>query len=430
MAKISLNLDTRVIKNGMAQVRIRISHKGTNCFIATGVNVEPQYFIEGSLYDMIHRKAPMAVDKRLRIVEQVQAIEQYMMDVEPAALGQMTANDIRDGVGIWKTRQAKPSVTPIVHAASSGQSKRIQRGQSSSDFLNWLDEFGRGRQAEKTRKGYEYAWNVLHEYCKSLGWMTITFSDINYARLADFGRWLTATKRSPSTRYILESYIRAAYKEAQRCHIVSRADDPYLDYSIKRVPPKDIECLTVEQLRMLQSAQMPCGLSRARDIAMMSFYMCGANLLDLYEMAAPKNGDAEFVRHKLENRYQCKVCIRIEPEMRRLLDVYGGCGALLRFKESHPNYETFQRRVRRQLEEVGERLGFDVSMAMIRRTWATIAGSLEIPDRVIDKSMGHVDCTVKDRHYEKYEWCRTAKANRRVIDYVLKLDADDRRADV
>ena len=104
MAKISLNLDTRVIKNGMAQVRIRISHKGTNCFIATGVNVEPQYFIEGSLYDMIHRKAPMAVDKRLRIVEHVQAIEQYMMDVEPAALGQMTANDIRDGVGIWKTR--------------------------------------------------------------------------------------------------------------------------------------------------------------------------------------------------------------------------------------------------------------------------------------------------------------------------------------
>ena len=28
----------------------------------------------------------------------------------------------------------------------------LQRGQSSPDFLNWLYEFGRGRQAEKTRK--------------------------------------------------------------------------------------------------------------------------------------------------------------------------------------------------------------------------------------------------------------------------------------
>ena len=81
MATITLNLDERTIKNGMAQVRIRISHKGTNCFIGTSVWIEPQYFQPDTLHDAVHRKAQMAADKRLRISEQVQRIEDYLDDV-------------------------------------------------------------------------------------------------------------------------------------------------------------------------------------------------------------------------------------------------------------------------------------------------------------------------------------------------------------
>ena len=65
---------------------------------------------------------------------------------------------------------------------------------------------------------------------------------------------------------------------------------------------------------------------------------------------------------------------------------------------------------------------FDVNMARIRRTWASIAGSLDIADRVIDKSMGHVDSTVKDKHYEQYDWDRTARANRAIIDAILNVE--------
>ena len=97
---------------------------------------------------------------------------------------------------------------------------------------------------------------------------------------------------------------------------------------------------------------------------------------------------------------------------------YNGSGSLLSFKASSPNYDTFQRRVCRLLEGVSKIVGFDVSMAKVRRTWSSIAGSLDIPDRVIDKSMGHIDSSVKDKHYEQYDWSRTARANRAVIDYV------------
>ena len=405
MATITLNLDERTIKNGMAQVRIRISHRGTNCFIGTGVCVEPQYFQPSTIHDPVHRKAQMSYEKRERIVDQVNAIEDFLTDVDRAELAQMTANDIRDRVGAF-TRKSRTIVRPTKNIASG-------------DFLRWFDEYGNSRATEKTRKSYEYAWNVLREYCKSLRMHTLTFADIDYARLADFARWLAATGKGPSTRHMLESYVRAAYREAQRRHMVGRENDPYLDYSIKPVPRKTIEVLTAEQMHQLQTIKLPCGLSKARDIAMMSFYMCGANLLDLYEMAAPKRGEAKFVRHKTQRASMMETCIRVEPEMRALLNLYGGDDSLLRFKGAYANYDTFQRRVTRQLYGVSDALGFDVTMAKIRRTWATIAAELDVTELVINKSMGHVVNTVNANHYVDYKWIKTAEANRKVIDYVL-----------
>jgi integrase len=162
------------------------------------------------------------------------------------------------------------------------------------------------------------------------------------------------------------------------------------------------------------------GLQRARDYALVSFYLCGANLLDIYEMASSK-GEVVFMRHKVQRASMRPIHIRIEPELAALLEVYGGTERLLSEAERVPNYETFQRRVNHLLKQAGKKIGVDVTLAKVRRSWATIAASLDVPDRVIDKSMGHVDASVKDRHYEQYDWSRTAEANRKIIDYIKSL---------
>lgn len=409
MAKISLNLDERSLRNGMAQVRIRISHRGTNSFIGTGVYVEPQYFLPGSLYDPLHRRTPHGLEKREQICTLVQQLDEWLLNMSKAELKDMTANDIRERAGMCALTRARSSE---VHHCSP-------RREGGSDFLRWFSSYGESRLTNKTRKSYEYAWHVLCEYCSSLGLQTLTFLDIDYARLADFSRWLTASGRGESTRHMLESYVRAAYKEAQKRHLVSRDNDPYFDYSIRPIPRKDIDSLTVDQMRRLQVAELPSGLSKARDIAMISFYLCGANLLDMYEMGGLQDGEAVFVRHKTQRNSMRPVHIRVEPELQALLDVYGGKGALLGFKAAYRTYDTFQRRVTRLLSDVSAKVGFDVTLAKVRRTWATIAAGLEVSEWVIDKSMGHVDNTINRRHYSDYEWSLTAKANRRVIDAVL-----------
>lgn len=405
MAKISLNLDLRTIKNGMAHVRLRINHKGTSAFVGTGVYVEPQYFNSESLYDPIGRKSQMFAVKRDKIAALVRQVDDFIVETDRASLARMSANDIRNAA-------CAPTHTHIERP----------RLHSSANFVQVLCDYGETRQTANSRKSYEYAWHVLKEYCDARNLMTLPIDTIDYARLTDFARWLKSSGRGENTRHMMESYVRAAYKDAQKRRLVSRDLDPYFDYSIAPVPAKDIDCLTADDMKKLVNADLSAcaGIERARDIALVSFYLCGANLLDIYDMKAPKHGEVVFVRHKVENHYQRPLHIRIEPELAELLKKYGGKTKLLACAETSSNYDTFQRRVNRLLKQVGKKTGVDVTMAKIRRTWPTIAASLDIPDRVIDKSLGHVDKTVKDVSYEKYDWSRTACANRAVIDYILK----------
>jgi integrase len=417
MATITINLDERTLKNGMAQIRLRINHGKTAAYIPTGVSIEPKYFNSGSLYDPISRKAPNVAAKRERVVEMVQAFDSWRLSVSVEELSHLTAKDIRVRVYTHTGANNKEVKEVVIE-------RKPRKPHDAHDFVVFFEQFGEGRRTEKTRKLYTYAWNVLRAYCADRGMQTLYFDDINYQRLGDFARWLRATGKGESTRHGIESYVRAAYKEAQKMHIVDRANDPYFDYSIAPIPQKDIECLTAEQMRALVQLDLPeeyTGLQRAKDCALMSFYLCGANLLDIYSLGAFQNGnnhEVVFIRHKVERSSQRAQHIRIEPELQELLDKYQGKDMLLRFAEGSPNYETFQSKVNKQLREVSKRLGFKVTMAMVRRSWASIAASLDIPDRVIDKSLGHIDKSVKDMHYEQYDWSRTARANRAVIDAI------------
>ena len=441
MARLSLNIDTRSEQSGMVPVRLRINHKATSAFVPTGVKVEPQYFIAGSLYDPIHRKAYMAVEKREQIARLVKRFEEYLLEVDRNELAQLTANDIKERVcGTHKAYGAigsnsnmsgnRLSASVGLHTSDmsgfGGMGGQLvgkgKKSPQSGDFVAFYEQYGESRLSEKTRESYEYGAKLLRAYCKERGLLTLTFSDVNYGRLTDFARWLAANGKGDATRHMMESYVRAAYKDAQKRHIVSREDDPYFDYSIAPVPQKDIDCLTAKQMAKLMRLEIQHSyMQMARDMALISFYLCGANPIDLYEMGEAKDGYCVFVRHKVNRHLKREICIRIEPELAALVEKYKGDGRMFLFKQTYPNFDGFRHKIAHRLRALQEPLGFAVSMPKIRRTWATIAGELECPENVINHSMGHVVGTVNARFYEKYDWSLTAKWNRKIIDYILHL---------
>ena len=452
-----MDIDTRCLKNGAAQIRLRINHKGTSAYYGTGVYVEPRYFIGTSLYDPVSRKAPTAAVVRERVGQIVGSVDEFLNDTDRSVLDRMTATDIREAALGVKRRSGTDGVhgagrlsvddsvhgvgrlsgADVLHGAelasvasfgsseiqiTNGVKRNAQAGgiagrSVQADFVAFFEDYGESRRTGKTQDSYAYAAKVLREYCDARSLGSLTFMDIDYSRLVDFARWLESTGRSHATRHMLESYVRAAYRDAQKRRLVSRELDPYYDYSIKPVPLKDIETLSAKEMHALMVCEPKfSGQRMGRDIALMSFYLCGANLIDIYEMQDGK--ECVFVRHKIEHRYQRELHIRIEPELAALVERYKGDGMLLSFKAKYKNYESFRHKIAHRLRELSSELGFSVTMPKIRRTWATIAGSLECPEIVINKSLGHLDSTVNRRFYDDYDWSLTAKWNRKIIDYI------------
>ena len=106
-------------------------------------------------------------------------------------------------------------------AGGWSQTGGIAGRRVQTDFVAFFEEYGESRRTGKTQDSYAYAAKVLREYCEARRLWSLTFMDIDYSRLVDFSRWLESTGRSHATRHMLESYVRAAYRDAQKRRLVS-----------------------------------------------------------------------------------------------------------------------------------------------------------------------------------------------------------------
>ena len=415
MASIVLRLDSRSMKHGMSPVRLRISHHHQAAWLATGVSVEPQFFRD-NLYEPVSSRAYMAAEKREALAVIVRRWDESLFELRTAdggedQLEQMSASQLRDYV--FGEKKAKTTAAEVV--------QKRKKKSVSPDFVDWLEQYGQGRKSERTREHFAYIGRVLLLYLKERGRSTLTMSDITYVLLTDLKAWLRASGRGEATRYKMESYIRAAYREGLRRGMGSRDKDPFFDYKIERVPDKDVETISADGMRRLLTIDLSShpGMDRARDVLLISFYLCGANWEDIYQIPAAKSGEVAFVRSKASSHSQRQVHIRIEPELQAIMAKYHDPSGqrLVFFGENKRN---LQHNIGRNFVGLSNLVGEKVNLAKIRRTWATVAARLECPESVIDRSMGHVPKTVTGRFYEDYDWTRTANWNRKVIDYIHK----------
>lgn len=411
MASIVLRIDERIVKNGMSPVRVRISHRHTAAWYQTGVLIEPSCFCSDSIYEPVSKRAYMAAEKRARLTAIVRKWDDGMFELERSEGGEeqiakMNATELRDY--IFGTRDKKPTAVQLV----AKKKKTPQTG----DFMAFLDKYGQSKDKERTRENYAYVWRLLFAYLQSRRLDGLSFADINYERLVDMKAWLRGERKGEATRFKFESYVRATYKEGLRMKMCSRDSDPFLDYRVEPVPDHDIETISRKQVRKLMDVNCDGhpGLQRAKDVLLGSFYLCGINFQDMY--ALPMGDEAVYIRQKVEKRTQKHIHVRVEPELSEIVQRYEGDGRMFNFDAG---CRSLQYRLDDNYRELSKELGFKVNMAIIRRTWATLAAEIECPDSVINHSMGHIVRTVNARFYERYDWSRTAKWNRRVIDYVL-----------
>ena len=208
---------------------------------------------------------------------------------------------------------------------------------------------------------------------------------------------------------------------------------PFKKYKIKRPPEATKRNLGVDDIVKIRIVSDDALVLRrpifGRDVFMLSFYLCGTNLADLYfadHFPDVRKMRLEYNRKKTRGRRQDNafISIKIEPEALELIEKFRDKTGqkAFDFHTRYSDFRNFSANVNKGLKVVAEKCGIKVPLSTYyaRHSWATIArNKCGISKDDVDLALNHVDQGLKmaDVYIEK-DWSIIDRANRSVIDFL------------
>lgn len=391
MAKVRVVLDKRSMgKDGKYPVKIQVSNLSKTAYVNTKVAVEERQFT-GDNMNCVARNVPNSKNINAHVASLYMEVQNALFELErDGRLSGMPPADIVKYVG-------------------------RDRSVESMTFTEYMKRYMEGAKTEGTRKTFAYTLATLERFAGG----PVRFAEINTAFLRKLDDDMEGAGIGTNTRGIVMRNIRTVVNRAIDEDLFPQGDYPFRKFKIKS-QVKEPDCLDVEELRTFFAYEpvSPCE-QMGRDAFMLSFFLCGANLKDIYHMGKVEGGKVSFVREKTRRKSPNPVHIAVQPEALEIINRISGKETLVDFCERY-DYETCADRCKRSFQRMKRKLGLHaLSMYYARYTWASVADSLGVDEKVISKSLGHTDVSVAGRHYIKYDWARTDEANRRVMDWVL-----------
>lgn len=395
MASISLKLDRRrATARGLYPIQFLLSSKGKVTTIGTGVNIRPEHW-NGEVNKAVLPKCPNA-----RAINE--SIESLFFKYTNTL-----RNLENDGKLVGK------SVTEIKKLLVE-----VRSGSSKESLTDYFSRYAESRRTEKSREVYRYTLKTIRAFDNE----EVPFEKVNVIWLKAFDAHLEKQGVGINTRAIHFRNLRAVFNSAINEDLIGLEYYPFRKFKIAS-SRKDKEALTEEQLQRLIAYDTPYPFRRtARDLFLLSFYMCGINLVDLYHLDRLRDGRAHFVRTKTSGKNINPVSILVQPEAAEIIARYAGAEHVLRFIEERATYDTFIHQVQRALRHIAKELGIEgLTFYWARYTWATLADKLGISEKEISKGLGHVDTSIAGKFYISYDWTKVDRANRTVLDYIKSL---------
>lgn len=392
MASISLKLDRRrATARGLYPIQFLLSSKGKVTTIGTGVNIRPEHW-NGEVNKAVLPKCPNA-----RAINE--SIESLFFKYTNTL-----RNLENDGKLVGK------SVTEIKKLLVE-----VRSGSSKESLTDYFSRYAESRRTEKSREVYRYTLKTIRAFDNE----EVPFEKVNVIWLKAFDAHLEKQGVGINTRAIHFRNLRAVFNSAINEDLIGLEYYPFRKFKIAS-SRKDKEALTEEQLQRLIAYDTPYPFRRtARDLFLLSFYMCGMNLVDLYHLDRLRDGRAHFVRTKTSGKNINPVSILVQPEAAEIIARYAGAEHVLRFIEERATYDTFIHQVQRALRHIAKELGIEgLTFYWARYTWATLADKLGISEKEISKGLGHVDTSIAGKFYISYDWTKVDRANRTVLDYI------------
>jgi len=301
---------------------------------------------------------------------------------------------------------------------------QFAKKEESIMFLDRLLAFAETKTG-KTKEVYLGTYNKLKTYTKH----DIYFDDITSSWLQKFDTWCVKEGNKVNTRGIHFRNMRAVFNLAIDDRLVSADLYPFRKFKIQKEETAK-RTLTKEEFKRLKTYTGPPQEMWARDIFLLSFYLIGINMKDLFHLEAIENGEISYRRYKTHKLFT----LFVEPETLEIIERYKGVKLLLNFSEIIIHHENFRKKVNRYLDDITECINKEevekeskfrmrpFTTYAARHTWGTFAGELDIPEKTISMAMGHEsEGNATTKIYTLYNHKKVIVANRQVIDYTLVL---------
>jgi integrase len=361
-----------VAKNGMVNIKIRISHKHGTRFIST------KYYI---LPNQINAKGKVLSHENADFInmELQKLCLEYNKKLYPINTEEMHINKIVE----------------ILNSKSEAH-----------DFKVYFKKFIYEKQDLKktgTATLYEATYHMIELFD---GGAPLMFEDISTGWLADFETYMKKRRKGnkQNTVAIPLRNIRAVFNSAIIHGVIPRNVYPFQEFKIKQAETAK-RALSIEQIRFIRDFKTKYAITAlARDMFMLSFYLIGMNNTDLFELPDINNGRIDYHRAKTGKFYS----IKIEPEAASLIKSLKGEKKLLNFSDIYKTPHALTHSLNKGIKR-------------IIHSWATIASNdCDAGDDLIAAALGQTRKTVTDIYINRNSK-KVDELNRKVLDCLLDL---------
>ena len=302
--------------------------------------------------------------------------------------------------------------------------KEVKEEEEEKNIVYYIDRFVKTKTKEGTRGIYESTKKRIIAYDAHATFDTITREWLDGFLANELRRGRMVNGIGIDLRN-----IRTVFNWAIDNEITTKY--PFRKFAIKTERQQYLY-LNAEEMREYRDFPVEPFMEKYRDLFMLGFYLIGINLADLLELPSDcvKHGRLQYRRKKTGRLYD----IKVEPEAAAIIEKYKGTKHLICPLDDGAKLTSFKRTLGDYLKKVGKvemqknrkgalikkvitPLHKDIVWYTARRSWATIAASLDIPKETIGKALGHSewDNTTTDL-YIQFDNKKIDEANRRVID--------------
>ena len=398
MATLKLTIfKAKALKDGRHKIRIAVCHHQETSYIVTRFIIDNlSQFKNGQV---VKRQDAATINMKLRNM-----LNEY----------QEKLDNIKN-VEMYSCTQLKAILTGAGNAQTAPTFQAV-----ANEYIEQLNKSGRENYAKLIERNCRY----FTEFSKG----DFLLSDINPMIVENYSNFLRHTKGIGETTIgMMMSRTRTIINRGVKQQLVKYDINPFAYYKIKTAPVREVDLSIENIIKIKNYCPDSKKLKVARDLFMLSFYLCGINLADLLQVDFRNVNHVEYVRKKAVNLKQSdqRIVIPIPhaatPIIYRWMNKNTG---KLDFGYKF-TYSNFYRYLTRSLNNVAAELNIKEKVVYYsaRKSFAQFASELGIPDGVIDYCLGHSDKSRGViRYYTKVREKQAEVAINRVIDYVEHPD--------